>query len=44
MIYITKQEAGRVIEWVNGYPMTYGDYLDNTEQAFVIIDATDDEA
>lgn len=37
MLYITKQEADKVIEYVNGYAMTYGDYLDNTDQPFEII-------
>lgn len=39
MLYLTQAEADRVIEWVNGYPMTYADYLDNTEREFVIVAA-----
>jgi len=34
---IAQEQCDRVIEYVNGYPMTYGDYLDNTNQPFEII-------
>ena len=37
MLEITQKEADRVMEWVNGYPMTYADYLDNTNREFQII-------
>ena len=36
MMYITREECEEVIAWVNGYPMTYGDYLDNTNQPFEV--------
>lgn len=37
MLYITKKEANKVVAWVNGYPMTYADYLDNTDRQFEVI-------
>lgn len=38
MKYITKQECNEVIASVNGFDMTYGDYLDNTNVEFEVID------
>lgn len=38
MLYLTTKEANRVIEWVNGFPMTYADYLDNTNCEFVVLE------
>ncbi len=37
MRYITKQQADEVIEYVNGYAMTYADYLDNMNIEFEVI-------
>ena len=39
MLYITKTEADRTVAYVNGFQMTYGEYLDNTNQKFEIIGA-----
>jgi len=36
-MYISQKQCDEVIEYVNGYPMTYGDYLDNTNKEFEII-------
>lgn len=35
---LTKQEANKIIANVNGFDMTYGDYLDNIGQEYEIID------
>jgi hypothetical protein len=40
MKYITKKEANRVLATVNGFDMTYSDYLDNTGVEFEVIDDT----
>ncbi len=38
MLYLTAKEANKVIDWVNGFPMTYGDYLDNTNREYTIVE------
>lgn len=37
-MYITKNECNRVIDNVNGFDMTYGDYLTNTNVEYEVID------
>lgn len=37
MLRLTQTEADRVVDTVNGYPMTYADYLDNTNVEFEIV-------
>ncbi|MDQ5954069.1 MAG: hypothetical protein QG647_807 [Patescibacteria group bacterium] len=37
MIHINESEADDVVAYVNGYPMTYADYLDNTGVEFEVV-------
>lgn len=39
MLQITQEECDKVIDTVNGFDMTYGDYLDNTNREFEIVEA-----
>lgn len=37
MLYLTRKQADRIVAWVHGFPMTYADYLDNTNREFEVI-------
>lgn len=43
MLYITLEQADAVLDVVNGYEVTYADYLDNTNQEFTILNAREEQ-